>query len=178
MVGTLYTVYMHITPSEKSYIGITKNSIKRRKHSGYLSNKFFTAAVRKYGWENIRTEIIAENVSLDEANLLETYYIASYETQDKRKGYNIADGGLSWNSKTEEVRKKIVLSEKNRKPVECIETGEVFPSFGEAERITGVDRFDISKCCSGKRKTAGKFHWRVYVGRTEDVREAQRRQAS
>ena len=125
-------------------------------------NKFFMAAVRKYGWENITTEIIAKNVSLDEANLLESYYIASYETQNHRKGYNIADGGLSWNSRTEEVRKRIMLSEKNRKRVECIETGEVFHSFGDAERKTGVDRFDISKCCAGKRKTAGKFHWRIY----------------
>ena len=162
MEEPLYTVYMHTTPSGKMYIGITKNSITQRKHSGYFSNKFMTAAVRKYGWDNITTEILAEDVSLDEANLLESYYIASYETQNHRKGYNICDGGLSWNSKTEYVRKKIMLSEKNRKVVECVETGEVYPSFGEAERLTGVDRFDISKCCSGKRKTAGKLHWRIY----------------
>ena len=161
----LYTVYSHTTPSGKMYIGITKNSIRKRIHSGYLSNKFFTAAVRKYGWDNIKTDIIAENVSIDEANLLESYYIASYETQNKRKGYNIADGGLSWNSRTDEVRKKIMLSEKNRKQVECVETGEIYQSFGDAERRTGVDRFDISKCCAGKRKTAGKYHWRIY-GRT------------
>lgn len=167
MSEELYTVYRHITPSGKMYIGITKNSIKQRIKSGYFNNKFFLSAVRKYGWNNIKTDIIAENVSIDEANLLETYYIASYETQNKRKGYNIADGGLSWNSRTEEVRNKIMLSEKNRKPVECVETGEVFPSFGDAERKTGVDRFDISKCCSGKRKTAGKFHWRIY-GRKGD----------
>ena len=164
MAETLYTVYRHITPSGKSYIGMTKNSIRRRIRSGYSSNKFMTAAIRKYGWESITTEILAENVSLDEANLLEAYYIASCETQDLRKGYNIADGGLSWNSKTEAVRKKIILSERNRKPVQCIETGEIYPSFGEAERLTGVDRFDISKCCSGNRKTAGKLHWRVFDG--------------
>ena len=167
MSEELYTVYRHTTPSGKMYIGITKNSIKRRIRSGYFNNKFFLSAVRKYGWDNIKTDIISENVSIDEANLLEVYYIASYETQNKRKGYNIADGGLSWNSRTEEVRQKIMLSEKNRKPVECVETGEVFSSFGDAERKTGVDRFDISKCCSGKRNTAGKFHWRVYE-RKED----------
>ena len=162
MGEVLYTVYMHTTPSGKSYIGITKNTIKQRIHSGYSKNKFFARAVRKYGWGKIETEIIAKDVSLDEANLLESYYIASYETQNHRKGYNIADGGMSWNSKTDVVRRKIMMSSKNRKPVVCVETGEIFPSFGDAERNTGVDRFDISKCCSGKRKTAGGCHWEIY----------------
>lgn len=185
MSETLYTVYKHTTPSGKSYIGITKNSIRKRIGNGYRHNKYMKAAIARYGWENIETEVIAENVSLDEANLLETYYILSLETTNRKRGYNICDGGLSWNSQADEVRRKISEACKgrevsletkrkllklsiNKKPVLCIETGKVYPSFGEAERQTGINRFSISKVCSGKRTTAGKMHWRIYDG-TEDV---------
>ena len=189
MAETLYTVYRHTTPSGKSYIGITKNSIRKRIYGGYHHNKYLTAAIKKYGWQNIETEIIAEGVSLDEANLLETYYIASFETQDHTKGYNIADGGLSWNSRSDEVRmklsakargrklapmgeetkRKIMMANKRRKRVECMETGEIFDSIGEAARKKKIERGDISRCIKGIRKTAGKLHWRRYDGRPDDV---------
>lgn len=192
MAETLYTVYMHTAPSGKSYIGITKNSITKRIGGGYRHNKYLTAAIKKYGWSNIETELIAENVSLDEANLLEAYYIASFETQDHTKGYNICDGGLSWNSQADEVRKKmseaakrrqhvpmgeetkrkIMMANKRRKRVECVETGEIFYSIGEAARSKGIERRDISRCIKGKRKTVGKYHWRIYDGRTTDVSES------
>ena len=44
----------------------------------------------------------------------------------------------------------------------CEETGAVFRSLGEAERVTGVNRYQISGCCNSKPscKTAGGFHWR------------------
>lgn len=190
MAETLYTVYRHTTPSGKSYIGITKNSISKRIGGGYHHNKYLTAAIKKYGWNNIETEIIAEGVSLDEANLLEAYYIASFETQDHKKGYNIADGGLNWNSSSDEIRKKIaakargrkrsipmgeetkrkiMMANKRRMRVECVETGEVFDSIGEAARNKRIERRDISRCVKGIRKTAGKYHWRRYDGRTDDV---------
>lgn len=46
----------------------------------------------------------------------------------------------------------------------CIETREIYYSAREAGRQTGVDRASISKCCNGKRKTAGGYHWK-YVNR-------------
>lgn len=44
-------------------------------------------------------------------------------------------------------------------PVLCVETGEVYPSTHEAERQTGIKQQNISKCCNGKYKTAGGYHW-------------------
>ena len=54
---------------------------------------------------------------------------------------------------------------KGRKPshskkVLCVETGEIFESMSEAERKTGINNTHISQVCLGKRKTAGRFHWR------------------
>lgn len=48
----------------------------------------------------------------------------------------------------------------NNKNVLCVETGETFDSIADAERKTGIARPNISKVLSGKRKTAGGFHWR------------------
>ena len=42
-------------------------------------------------------------------------------------------------------------------------TGELlatFPSINEAERVTCIDKSNISKCCLGKRKSAGCYIWR------------------
>ena len=42
-------------------------------------------------------------------------------------------------------------------------TGEVlatFPSTREAERVTGMNKGNISSCCNGKRKSAGGYIWR------------------
>lgn len=46
------------------------------------------------------------------------------------------------------------------RPVECIETKVIYKSTREAWRETGVGFSHISECASGKRKTAGGFHWR------------------
>ena len=35
-----------------------------------------------------------------------------------------------------------------------------FPSTHEAERVTGINHGNISKCCKGKYKSAGGYKWR------------------
>lgn len=42
----------------------------------------------------------------------------------------------------------------------CVELDKVFYGAREAARQTGVDQSSIIKCCKGKAKTAGGFHWR------------------
>ena len=90
-----YCVYMHISPSGKKYIGITQqNPLKRwQKGNGYRNNPFFTNAIRKYGWDSFDHCIISENLEKEKACTLERYYIALYQTTDRKKGYNIGTGG-------------------------------------------------------------------------------------
>lgn len=40
----------------------------------------------------------------------------------------------------------------------CVELNTVFPSMGEAMRITGIDKSSISRCCKGKQIVAGGYH--------------------
>lgn len=55
---------------------------------------------------------------------------------------------------------------RKKKPIECIETGEIFVSQAEASRATGIGRINLNNCLTGKQKTACGYHWR-YV---EDVK--------
>ena len=48
---------------------------------------------------------------------------------------------------------------RSSKPVRCIETGIIYPSCIEVERCTGIHSANISRCCNGRYKTAGGFHW-------------------
>lgn len=45
------------------------------------------------------------------------------------------------------------------RPVRCIETEVFYQSISEASRKTGIAFQNISSCCLGNRKTAGKRHW-------------------
>ena len=51
----IYTVYKHITPSGKVYIGITSIKPDKRwnRGKGYKDNIYFSNAINKYGWDNI-----------------------------------------------------------------------------------------------------------------------------
>ena len=60
-----FTVYMHISPSHKYYVGITKLRPQERWGSqGQMYKKQgFWHAIQKYGWDNFKHVIIAENLT-------------------------------------------------------------------------------------------------------------------
>lgn len=113
-----YTVYMHIAPSQKKYIGITsRNPIKRwgTNGNGY-KGQAFENAINKYGWNNIRHIILFSNLSKEEAENKEIELIAKYKTTDSRFGYNVENGGKSVGRFTEATKKKISESKKGTIP--------------------------------------------------------------
>lgn len=52
------------------------------------------------------------------------------------------------------------------RPVMCVERKWLYFSAKEAEALTGIDASSIIKCCRGKRKTAGGYHW-IYAGQKD-----------
>lgn len=112
-----YTVYMHISPSHKVYIGITcqkpecrwnnGNGYTQKKRNGEYSQPSFAHAIMKYGWENFEHIILFENLSKDEAEHREKLLVALWRSNDRNFGYNIREGGGSSGGFSEEVRKKM-----------------------------------------------------------------------
>lgn len=64
-----YCVYLHTSPTNKYYVGITKqNPLKRWANGrGYCKNKHFYKAILKYGWDNFKHEIVFSGITKDEA---------------------------------------------------------------------------------------------------------------
>jgi group I intron endonuclease len=115
-------VYMHTSPSNKVYIGITSQEPKLRWGNGcnYSSNEHFDRAIKKYGWDNFKHEILFSNLSLKEAKEKEIELIAFYDSTNPEKGYNITNGGESGNGyhHTKLAKQKISASMKGRKQSE------------------------------------------------------------
>ena len=107
-----YCVYIHITPCNKVYIGITKN-IKNRfsaKGEGYRNCNIFYKAIQKYGWENIKHEVLFQNLTKEEAEQKEVELIEFYKSNDMKYGYNILKGGNISTNDSIERREKISKS--------------------------------------------------------------------
>ena len=104
-----YSVYMHTTPSGKRYIGITCQDPKIRWGNGsnYKKQPYFSNAIKKFGWNNIKHEVLYTALTKEEAEQKERELIAFYNSADRKYGYNIDLGGKSKGRCSEETRKKI-----------------------------------------------------------------------
>ena len=110
----MYSVYKHTCPNNKVYIGITSREPNKRWRSGkgYINNEHFYNAIQKYGWNNIKHDVLFINLTQQQAELKEIELIKQYKSNQREYGYNILEGGNVSNGVTEEGRKKI--SEKNK----------------------------------------------------------------
>ena len=60
-------------------------------------------------------------------------------------------------------------NKKRSKPVYCIELDKTFYGARQAARELGLDNSNIIKCCKGKVKTHGGFHWMYAETSVEEV---------
>lgn len=82
---------------ENLYVGFTSRSIEERwKQHVYLSNKsesFLHRAIKKYGIDNFKIEVIAKSSNIEYCrDVLEPYYIKQYNSYAPN-GYNMTLGG-------------------------------------------------------------------------------------
>lgn len=92
-----WCVYKHTNlVNEKVYIGQTCQIPEKRWGDGinqYRHNSHFVAAIKKYGWQNFKHEILIENLTEEEVLFWEDYYINYYDSLNPQKGYNKVKGG-------------------------------------------------------------------------------------
>jgi hypothetical protein len=93
-----YTVYEHVFPNGKRYIGITSTACETRWRNGegYKTQRKIHNAIQKYGWENIEHNVIVNGINNKQAKRLEKYLIQSLNTI--KDGYNTAIGGENINT--------------------------------------------------------------------------------
>ena len=189
-----WCVYCHTNLfNGKKYVGITSKNPKHRwsNGNGYKNNSHFSRAIKKYGWNNFKHEILLLNESYDYACRAEVCLIKHYKLTNDKYGYNITEGGQG----TCGIRRfgqdnpnygNHKLAGKNNpsygKYYRCtmvysIELRQMFFGSREAERCTGADHSGIIKSCkSNKQKICGRhpatgepLHWKyVYDQEQKD----------
>lgn len=122
-----FKVYIHyLRLKNKAYIGQTKqqNPNKRWKNGKkYQFNQYFTNAIKKYGWNAFDHSILIDNISESEANKLETFFIEALQTNTKKFGYNLSNGGgnrtmlKSTRDKLSKIAKERKVSESTKKAI-------------------------------------------------------------
>lgn len=117
----MYTVYQHIFPNGKRYIGVTRNSVKKR--WGYKGHNYKTQmvgrAIEKYGWDNIEHEVFCICETKEHAERVERFLVSHFDTMNPKRGYNVLPGGdVSVNDATPEMRYKLGNGNRGRQHTE------------------------------------------------------------
>lgn len=88
--GMRYTVYMHVFPDGKRYIGMTKNELARRwqRGNGYRGQEDIFAAIGQCGWDNVRNFVMFEDLDFKTARSYEAQLIDEYRTYSSKYGFN------------------------------------------------------------------------------------------
>lgn len=107
MIGFIYKTTCLV--NGKIYIGRHDGS----ENDGYIgSGVKFTCAVKKYGKENFKREILRYCNSEHELSIWEYVFIKKFRAQDPNIGYNIAEGDVNKSeynpAKLPEVRNKMI----------------------------------------------------------------------
>ena len=151
--------------NQKIYIGQTNNLEKRKKRHAYLATTSSTAfhkALRKYGYENFRWDVLAECETRTQANSLESKFINEYGGISNPFVYNEKDGGHCFTTKhwTKEDKqiyseraKKSNLNKKGSTPENIVKSVETRKRTGVYDRLSERQKGDHN---SAKREEVRK----------------------
>lgn len=159
----MYKIYKYTSPSGGVYIGQTSQEVDQRAQKdgkGYLSINKNTGeylqpaiahAIIKYGWNNLKKEILFDNLSSQEADEKEKELIEFY--RNGGKCYNIASGGKGIPGVNERKIKQYSLQGTFIREWDSLKEAEKYLNKPKAEA-------NISACCLGKKNRAYGYIWR------------------
>lgn len=128
-----YSVYMHVFPNDKVYIGMTVNEPEYRwksTGSGYKGQPLMWRAIQKYGWHNVQHIVLATHLTRNEAEHMERAYIGMYSSNKREHGYNIDNGGQGngrmsqcTKDRLSKIKTGTKMSEEAKKKMSIAQTG-------------------------------------------------------
>lgn len=174
---TTFSVYKHTFPNGKVYIGITSRTPKIRWGNGknYVNNKHMNNAIQKFGWDNIKHEVLFENLTKEQAEQKEIELISYYKSNTKDFGYNITNGGKHIGMFSEETIEKMRIAQKGKRlsketkeKIRNAELGktlsiETINKIKETKRINGFSELSRQKC-----SMTGKKVWKKNIKKAWD----------
>lgn len=160
-----YSVYIHIFPNGKVYIGITSQKPKERWRNGkgYYGSTRICNAIQKYGWKNTKHKILYEYLTKEEAENKEKELIQQYKSYDEKYGYNLELGGNLRKEISKETKRKLSIklsgknnpmygkhiSEENKKRMSERNKGRNNPMYGKSankgKHLTEEQKQKLSK---------------------------------
>jgi group I intron endonuclease len=168
----------------KSYIGQTRNSLKRRwnAHCSKRSTcRYLKNAIERHGRDNFEIVVLEEVMCPIVADYREKILIESHQTIAP-DGYNLKSGGAGYSAtkaigqkgkispfkgKIHSEKSKALMSKAKKgwtgnqttfkvRPVICLTTGKTYPSTSQAAKDEVVSHAAVTLACQGKRKNPKK----------------------
>lgn len=172
---------MHTVPNGKIYIGVTCRRPEKRweNGNGYKCNAHFFRAIKKYGWDSIKHDIVASGLTKEAAEEKEAELIAFYKSADPDVGYNMRLGGAlcSFNQqsrqkmKASHIGKK--LSEEQKRKISEATKGKTASYSMLGKRHSAETKEKMSKALKGRPKPyfTGKNNPRAHGVKNKDTGE-------
>ena len=128
----------------KPYVGQTTRSIEVRfREHANCKTSFIGKAIRKYGYENFKIEILEECDTLEQLNEREKFFIAAFNSMSPN-GYNLTGGGEG----------KIIISETSTKLSQVVT--KLWASRSREERSEMARKRESRKSVKARSESARK----------------------
>lgn len=158
-----YSVYVHIFPNGKQYVGMTTNPTKRwRGGKGYIDHPLMHKEIELYGWDNIKHVVLRDNLSKEEAAKLERIETINRKSYLPERGFNISIGNSRPGDRNPMYGKSGLLSPVATAVYQYEKPSGIFlNSYGSALEAATANNIEnhIRECCNGDRISCGGFYW-------------------
>lgn len=153
-------IYKYTSPTNKSYIGQTiheKVRMQRHKKAAIdgVDTKF-CRAIRKYGWDNFKYEVLftidTDDIKhlKEKLDFMERYYIRKFHSYENGYNMTLGGGGAAGTKHTEEFKQRQSERMKNNNPAFNM-TDEWRQHIGDSQRGKKKND-DFKQLCSNRMK--------------------------
>ena len=169
-----WTIYCHIFPNGKRYVGRTSQLLYKRFHNGlgYKNSPLMEKAIKKYGWENIEHVILEENLTEQESVIKEIIEELNCARGTVTNALRL--NGIDSNSTLE---RKVARQRKDARKVKQYDlSGKYIRTYNSCGEACSVNNWinkgrggEIRRACNGKRPTARGYLWSWDDGTENDL---------